>query len=152
MKYDLEELKKAVENADSYRGVCRNLKLHEKGNTFNSVKSNIKKHNISTEHFLSKSEHLKKNTKTYPLDDILVENSMYMNIERLKIRIVNENKLKYECDICKNIGVWNNKSITLQLDHINGVRNDHRITNLRFLCPNCHSQTDTYSGRNIKHL
>lgn len=39
--------------------------------------------------------------------------------------------------------------LTLQLDHINRVNNDHRLTNLRFLCPNCHSQTDTYAGKNM---
>lgn len=41
-----------------------------------------------------------------------------------------------------------NKDITLQLDHINGVNDDNRIENLRFLCPNCHSQTSTFTGRN----
>jgi 5-methylcytosine-specific restriction endonuclease McrA len=38
----------------------------------------------------------------------------------------------------------------LELDHINGVSDDHRLENLRLLCPNCHSQTDTYCGRNIR--
>jgi hypothetical protein len=36
------------------------------------------------------------------------------------------------------------------LDHINGVPNDNRLENLRFLCPNCNSQTDTFAGRNVK--
>ena len=40
------------------------------------------------------------------------------------------------------------KKLSLQLDHINGINNDHRIENLRFLCPNCHSQTETYAGKN----
>lgn len=43
-----------------------------------------------------------------------------------------------------------NKKITLQLDHINGINNDNRVENLRFLCPNCHSQTSTYTGKNTK--
>jgi RNA polymerase subunit RPABC4/transcription elongation factor Spt4 len=43
---------------------------------------------------------------------------------------------------------WNGKVLTLQVDHINGVNDDHRLENLRFLCPNCHSQTPTYAGSN----
>jgi hypothetical protein len=40
----------------------------------------------------------------------------------------------------------------LELEHCNGVRNDHRIGNLKFLCPNCHSQTETFRGRNAKNV
>lgn len=46
--------------------------------------------------------------------------------------------------------VWNNKALCLELDHINGDSGDNRQENLRFLCPNCHSQTITYCGRNKK--
>jgi 5-methylcytosine-specific restriction endonuclease McrA len=60
---------------------------------------------------------------------------------------VKENRLEYKCANC-GIKEWNNLPLSLQLDHINGVNNDHRLENLRFLCPNCHSQTDTYSGKN----
>ena len=45
-----------------------------------------------------------------------------------------------------------NSKLTLQLDHINGINNDNRKENLRFLCPNCHSQTDTFAGRNLKNI
>jgi 5-methylcytosine-specific restriction endonuclease McrA len=38
------------------------------------------------------------------------------------------------------------------LDHINGIKNDSRLLNLRLLCPNCNSQTATFSGRNVKHV
>lgn len=49
---------------------------------------------------------------------------------------------------CGNIGEWQGQKLVLQLDHINGKNNDHRIENLRFLCPNCHSITETYAGKN----
>ena len=42
--------------------------------------------------------------------------------------------------------------LTLQLDHINGINNDNRKENLRFLCPNCHSQTNTFAGKNLKNI
>ena len=52
------------------------------------------------------------------------------------------------CANCGNIGEWNGQSLTLQIDHINGINNDNRKENLRWLCPNCHSQTSTYTGKN----
>lgn len=80
----------------------------------------------------------------YSLDEILIENSPYQGMGRLKIRLVKEHKLEYCCAICCNKGEWQGKQLNLQLDHINEKHNDHRIENLRFLCPNCHSQTETY--------
>ena len=56
--------------------------------------------------------------------------------------------IDYKCAVC-GIDKWNEKEIRLQVDHINGKNNDNRIQNLRFLCPNCHSQTNTYCGKNI---
>ena len=82
------------------------------------------------------------------MEDILVENSTYTNRTALKERLIKEKILEYKCAICGNEGIWNGNPLTLQLDHINGINNDHRIKNLRFLCPNCHSQTETFSGRN----
>lgn len=63
---------------------------------------------------------------------------------RIKELIIKEKILEYKCDICGNMGEWNNQKIILHVDHINGVNNDNRLENLRFLCPNCHSQTKTY--------
>lgn len=55
-----------------------------------------------------------------------------------------------ECSVCKIKPIWNDKPLVLQLDHINGDHNDNRVENLRLICPNCHSQTDTYTGRNLR--
>ena len=79
--------------------------------------------------------------------NILVINSTYSRTN-LKPRLISENILEYKCIECGNTGEWNGKPITLQLDHVNGVYNDNRVENLRFLCPNCHSQTDTFRSKN----
>jgi hypothetical protein len=54
------------------------------------------------------------------------------------------------CSECGQLPTWNDKPLVLQLDHKNGDKFDDREENLRFLCPNCHSQTPTFAGRNIK--
>lgn len=62
--------------------------------------------------------------------------------------IIRHNLIPYVCEKCGNDGNWQGQILTLQLDHRNGINNDHRLENLRWLCPNCHSQTETFTGRN----
>ena len=71
----------------------------------------------------------------------------YSSRSSVRKTIINDNLLEYKCSVC-GISKWNGQSISLHLDHINGKNGDHRLKNLRFLCPNCHSQTNTYTGRN----
>ena len=84
--------------------------------------------------------------KATPISEILVENSNFLSICKLKKRLIKEGLKENMCEIC-GINEWLNKPISLELDHINGNNMDHRIENLRILCPNCHSQTATYRGR-----
>jgi predicted nucleic acid-binding Zn ribbon protein len=56
--------------------------------------------------------------------------------------------LGYKCSSC-GISEWNNKSIVLEIDHIDGNPENNRPENIRFICPNCHSQTDTYKAKNV---
>lgn len=53
------------------------------------------------------------------------------------------------CSSCGQSDVWNNKPLTLQLDHIDGNCRNNQLSNLRILCPNCHTQTSTWGSRNI---
>lgn len=82
----------------------------------------------------------------FPLENIL-ENGYRKNIKR---RLLREGILIEKCNICGLNNIWNNKRLVFVLDHINGINNDNRIDNLQLLCPNCNSQTDTFSGRNKK--
>lgn len=142
-----EEFKKIVQEANSYSDCLRALDLGTKGGSSTDIlKRRIKELNCSTEHFNSYNKS-KKPQQKYLLDEILIENSTYANISCLKKRLINEQRLEYKCARC-GITDWLGQPLSLQLDHINGVNNDHRIENLRFLCPNCHSQTNNYAGRN----
>lgn len=68
---------------------------------------------------------------------------------KFKSRLIKANLIEYKCSCC-GITEWNGKPLTLQLHHINGNNRDNRLENLTFLCPNCHSQTDNFSGKNAE--
>lgn len=147
-----ENLKKAIANSINIAGTLKVMGMSITTGNYRSFHNAVKKYNIDTSHFLGRSalkgkEHI--TCKNILLVNILVENSNYQAIYTLKKRLIRENIFIYECSNCKLVN-WNGKSLSLQLDHINGIYNDHRIENLRFLCPNCHSQTDTFAGRNAK--
>ena len=84
-------------------------------------------------------------------DDVFCENSTYSR-HHLKDRIIKEKLIEYKCSKCGNDGIWNGEKLSLQLEHINGISNDNRLENLTFLCPNCHSQTKTFSGKKLKKI
>jgi Zn finger protein HypA/HybF involved in hydrogenase expression len=89
-----------------------------------------------------------KNGNTKCDKDIFCEGSDFSRYN-LKNRIIKNNLIKYECRDCGNDGHWKGKIISLHLEHINGIPNDNRLENLCFLCPNCHSQTETYAGKKV---
>ena len=142
-----EEFQNIVQQANSYSDCLRVLGLGTNGgSSTDTLKRRIAELDCDISHF-GKKEKTQSPQAKYSLDEILIENSTYANISRLKERLVREGKLEYKCQNC-GIKEWQSKPLSLHLDHINGKNNDHRIENLRFLCPNCHSQTDTYAGRN----
>ncbi len=87
-------------------------------------------------------------SRAEPLAKILARSRSRTPIKR---RLIGAGILVNECDDC-GLSEWRGKPISIQIDHRNGVRDDHRIENLRMLCPNCHSQTGTFGARNIKKV
>lgn len=79
-----------------------------------------------------------------PLEKIL-SNEHFMTGQGLKRKLIAAGMMKDECSECSLQPLWNNKKLTLQLDHIDGDRADNSLKNLRLLCPNCHTQTHTFS-------
>jgi hypothetical protein len=79
---------------------------------------------------------------------IFVQNSTHPR-HRIKERIIKQQLLPYLCAICL-VTEWQGKKIMLVLDHINGICNDNRLSNLRFVCSNCDAQLPTYKSRNRK--
>lgn len=84
----------------------------------------------------------------YSLNDILNGKHPGYHTYKLKNRLISEGILKNVCAVCGNRGVWNGKKLEMELDHIDGDRTNHSPENLKILCPNCHSQTDTFRSKN----
>jgi HNH endonuclease len=140
----------AVAQNISICGVLRQLGRTVSGSNYRYVHLLVAAHNLDTSHWLGEA-HLRGRTHSWsratPLAEILVEHSTYINAGWLKRRLVAKGLLPYACAEC-GLDNWRGRGLTLQLDHINGVGDDNRLENLRLLCPNCHSQTETYCGRN----
>lgn len=146
------EMIKLIEESKSISDALKTLNVNSRGSgAYKTFRGHCKRIGVDLNEIKFKFEKTNDNRGIKrSLDEILIKDSTYQNISRLKIRLVNENILEYKCVKCDNEGEWLNEKLVLQLDHINGLNNDHRIENLRFLCPNCHSQTKTFGGVNQK--
>ncbi len=87
----------------------------------------------------------------YDLDDILSGKYPQYPTSKILPRLVKAGLCEYKCSCC-GINEYMGKRIGLELDHIDGDNSNHSLNNLRALCPNCHSQTDTYRSKKLKFL
>lgn len=144
-----EQFVELLKKSSTISEVLFKLGYTVKGNSwgYSQIKRRMDDLNLDYSIFKGKSAVIKTNElNNVKKEDILKENCRHQRTV-LRRYIIKNNLIPYKCAICGCIE-WQGKTLSLELDHINGINNDNRLENLRFLCPNCHSQTSTYGSRN----
>lgn len=144
--YSINDIRLAVSSSVCMSDVLRKLNLTTHGACATTIKRLMISHDIDFSHFDVKSA-MKRNKHRWNNEDIFVLNSPLPR-STLNAQIVKRGILGNPvCSECGIFNRYNNKPLSLTIDHINGIHNDNRIENLRWLCPNCHSQTENYCGK-----
>ena len=142
-EFNQEQLKEIVKNSSSYTEVIHKIG-YKSNSAIGTVIKYLEENNISTEHFT----HQAKGTVVRNEENIFIEHSTASQ-KVLRNWYKKGNYTEYKCAICGQEPFWNGKELVLTLDHINGINNDDRLENLRWVCPNCDRQLDTFAGKNI---
>jgi 5-methylcytosine-specific restriction endonuclease McrA len=141
----------AVADSLSVADVLRRLGLRVAGANYAAVYAAVRRLQLDVSHWRGRGWRRDRSTPgapRQPLSAILVRGSSYRSRRSLKRRLLAGHLLEYRCAVC-GIAEWRGARLALELDHRNGDDEDNELSNLRLLCPNCHSQTPTYRGRNI---
>lgn len=140
-------MSKIVAESFSFVEVLSKLGYSTKGGNNNAtLKNRLEYYGISTEHFTHKSS-----KRNWTDEEIFCEDSKASQ-PTLRRAYKNKTTDSYKCAVCGLEPFWNGKPLVLTLDHKNGKNRDNRYENLRWICPNCDRQSDTYGMKNKKNL
>jgi hypothetical protein len=148
-----EDLLAVVANSNSLAAILKHFDIAASSGNYTILKRRLRQEQIDFSHInlgISSNKGRKgMGPNAIPLDQILVEHSTYSR-RGLKTRLLKLGLLENKCYECGIGPEWNGKPLSLQLDHINGASDDNRLENLRMLCPNCHTQTETFGSKRRK--
>lgn len=144
-----EEVERVLRECRSIRQACEKLGLKLSGSAYGAFQTFVLESGIDISHFpgkgwLSGQSHPCK----FAASDILVFGKLQSRM--LIKRSLEERGRKYECEICKQGPLYMGKELVLPIDHIDGNAKNNLENNLRFLCPNCHTQTETWGFKNSR--
>jgi len=144
-KYTKEVLQEAANSSTSYAGILRVLGIKQAGGSQSNIIKACSVLGVDVSHFTGQSWSKDRTFKKRAVEEILVvlpEGSHRPKTKTL-LNCIKAKEVPYSCSECGLGNIWNGKSLTLEIDHISGDWLDNRLENLRFLCPNCHSQQET---------
>ena len=142
------EARAAVAMSICWSAALRALGYEPKGANIRTLQRWVREWGISTEHFDPHAARGRAaSARARPLAEVMVENSNYPR-GHLKKRLFAAGVKDRVCELCGQDEIWQGRRMSLVLDHINGVSNDHRVENLQIVCPNCAATLDTHCGRN----
>ena len=150
--YTIQQLLDAVNESKSYSNVLKLLNLNASGNAYAILKRQITMQKIDISHFTG-SGWLKgtsgriKAANKISLADILEGKHPQYQSHKLRLRLIEERYFEHKCYKCEGT-TWLGLPIPIQLEHIDGNNENNKLENLTILCPNCHSMTATFAGRN----
>lgn len=147
--WEKEYVAAAISSSINYSQVLRKLGHHVGTSNFKILKRKINEYGLSISHFTFKPAKPAKRRPSLTNKDVFKKDSPRSS-KTIKRAAFRSGFLSDECAKCGIGSEWQGESLTLHLDHINGDNSDNRVENLRILCPNCHSQTNTFAGRNKK--
>jgi len=146
-KYTREMMSDAVTNSTSVTGVLRYLGLNQAGGTHAHISRTIKRFELDTSHFVRRASggHHRRLSPGQIL--VRIPRGSRRTQPHLLRRALSEIGRPYCCELCKNAGTWMGRALQLVIDHVDGDYHNNEADNLRYLCPNCHAQTDSFAGR-----
>ena len=146
-KYTPETVREIALNCTSMKQLAEQLGYSQNGGTSGkTISKYCEYYNISLEHFTNLPKEIVKRNP----ENVFIKNST-ANQTTLRRWYEKGNYTEYKCSICGQEPFWNGKELTLTLDHINGDNRDDRIENLRWVCPNCDRQLDTFCSKNMNY-
>ena len=150
VKYTDEIIAKAVAANQTWVDVMKHLGIKPSGGSHSHLRNRAAAIGLNTDHFVGRAHAKGKrsNRRRAPESILIVQPTGTTKTKTILLRrALVEIGVKEKCASCGLGTTWNDRQLTLQVDHINGNPGDHRQCNLRFLCPNCHTQTPTFGNR-----
>ena len=147
--YSKEWLEELCASSYSYAEVLRKAGRAQGGGSQKTLREKIAQWNIDITHFTGQRWQANPQFEDkYSIEELFTVTTKQVSNDTLKRYLLKYQLKKYVCEECGCNGIWRGKVLALQLHHKDGNRCNNTLTNLSFLCPNCHAITDSYGGRN----